>query len=114
MIKINHCSEGMARSSKRFHSSKHLNYEEQMKLLGKKLFFQKNIEKRSKDNKNLRIKDIVDYQNQLQNKEIDLPIAMKYRLSKTQPRRVDVGPSKIHRNGLFTFEEYDISDYRLV
>lgn len=38
-------------------------------------------------------------------KESDLPIAMKYRLSKTQPKRVEVGPSKIHRNGLFTLED---------
>ncbi len=30
---------------------------------------------------------------------------MKYRLSKTQPKKVEVGPSKIHRNGLFTLED---------
>ena len=39
------------------------------------------------------------------NKESDLPIAMKYRMSKTQPKRVEVGPSKIHRNGLFTYDD---------
>lgn len=38
-------------------------------------------------------------------KQSDLPIAMKYRMSKTQPKRVEVGPSKIHRNGLFTHED---------
>jgi len=43
-------------------------------------------------------------------KESDLPIAMKYRLSKTQPKRVEVGPSKIHRNGLFTHEDLGASD----
>jgi NADH-quinone oxidoreductase subunit E len=32
---------------------------------------------------------------------------MKYRLSKTQPKKVEVGPSKIHRNGLFTLEDVE-------
>ena len=32
-------------------------------------------------------------------------MAMKYRNYKEQPKKVDVGPSKIHRNGLFTLED---------
>jgi SET domain-containing protein len=35
---------------------------------------------------------------------------MKYRLSKTQPKKVEVGPSKIHRNGLFTLEDLAPAD----
>ena len=35
---------------------------------------------------------------------------MKYRLSKTQPKRVEVGPSKIHRNGLFPLEDLGAGD----
>jgi len=38
-------------------------------------------------------------------REVELPIAMKYRAYREQPKRVDVGPSKIHRNGLYVLED---------
>jgi hypothetical protein len=36
--------------------------------------------------------------------EMDLPLAMKFRNYKTLRPRVTIGPSTIHRNGLFTTE----------
>lgn len=38
--------------------------------------------------------------------EMDLPLAMKYRNYKALPRKVTVGPSLIHRNGLMATGEY--------
>jgi len=92
-----------------------MKYDELVKKLGKRvfLFAPKKEEKTKKDHKQikkLRVTDTLDtvrvssyYPSQ--NKEIDLPIAMKYRNYREQPKKVDVGPSKIHRNGLFVLEE---------
>lgn len=42
--------------------------------------------------------------------KINLPIAMQYRSSLQNPKKVEVGPSKIHRIGLFTQENLKPKD----
>ena len=39
------------------------------------------------------------------NNQTNLPLAMQYRQAIQTPRKVEVGPSKIHRIGLFTCED---------
>ena len=39
-------------------------------------------------------------------KDIDLPIAMKYRNYRKMPKKVEVAPSRIHKNGLFATEDF--------
>lgn len=38
-------------------------------------------------------------------KDVDLPIAMKYRNYRNMPKKVEVAPSRIHKNGLFATDE---------
>ncbi len=38
--------------------------------------------------------------------EVDLPLAMKFRNYKSLRPRVTIGPSTIHRNGLYTTDSY--------
>ncbi len=40
-------------------------------------------------------------------KDVDLPIAMKYRNYRHMPKKIEVAPSRIHKNGLFATDEYD-------
>ena len=40
----------------------------------------------------------------------NLPMAMQYRQAMQMPRKVEVGPSKIHRIGLFTCEDLKQND----
>mmetsp|Transcript_30218 Transcript_30218/g.29516 ORF Transcript_30218/g.29516 Transcript_30218/m.29516 type:complete len:215 (+) Transcript_30218:1663-2307(+) len=99
-----------------------MKYDQIMQQLGKKVFHTSSQDqpasKAAKDkalNKKLRVTDTLDQSNQYMcsrdtNKQVDLPIAMKYRMSKTQPKVVEVGPSKIHRNGLFTLEDLNPGD----
>jgi len=46
--------------------------------------------------------------------EMDLPLAMKFRNYKSLRPRVTIGPSTIHRNGLFTTEAYITFKYSIV
>jgi len=39
-------------------------------------------------------------------KDVDLPIAMKYRNYRNMPKKIEVAPSRIHKNGLFATDEY--------
>lgn len=38
-------------------------------------------------------------------KDVDLPIAMKYRNYRNMPKKIEVAPSRIHKNGLFATDE---------
>lgn len=104
-------------SVKRVNASKHMQYESVIHNLGKKMFYRappvlyedpkppqaKGVQKKVRQTEVLG-------PDAAGGKQIDLPVAMKYRLSKTQPKRVEVGPSKIHRNGLFTHEDLAAGD----
>ncbi len=98
MIKIN--------KEKQVTSSRHMSYNQLMQHMGKKSFLKPLQEQTSaqklkfKRQKKLRVTNSLE-----QSKEIDLPDTMKYRNYKLRPKKVEMGPSLIHRNGLFVYEE---------